>query len=51
MSRRTLQYLDRARILDPVAHLVPIQTAVRNRGREMIKTGVKERQIHDEIDR
>src|SRR5689334_12529902 len=46
---RVLNYLYRARIVDPVAHLILIQCPVRDRRREVVKASVKNREIHYKV--
>src|SRR5262249_15064377 len=49
MGRGPLKHFDGTCIIDPVTHLVLIQSPVRYSGREVIKPGVQKRQIQYEI--
>src|SRR5688500_10117683 len=46
-----LDKIDDASIVDPVTHCILVQIPSGDRRREVIKAGMQERQVHDEVDR
>ena len=47
---RALDHFHCAGIVDPVAHVILIESSVGNGGSKVVKTGLQIRQIHDEVD-
>src|SRR6058998_1808996 len=51
ISDRSLNHLDGAGVINPVAHFILIQSSIGGSRRKVIEAGVEERQIHNEIHR
>src|SRR4029453_16881222 len=51
VRRASLDNFDRASVVDPIAHFVPIKCSIGNSRREIVEPGMQEWQIHNEVNK